>query len=319
MVKAMLSNVDVPLVSVVIPTYNRADRLPRAIDSCLAQTHPNVEVIVVDDGSTDDTQSLLARYVDEHGKDRIRTATVDHQGAWVARNKGLDLAKGKYVQLLDSDDYLAPRKFELQVAAMEESGNGICVCQCQIVKDPPDPDYEKIVTAHRNEFVPSTIFAPLLRADKITPDLRFQQMPYQLYDDKDFLFRYCLWVEDWDYVSEILCYYVHHGDPRINNSRSVRRPWLELFDSIWSYYQRHRERIPAANAQMVTRQGLILAQKLLHKGQGAAARSICSRLWSLSGEFHQRLTLGRIAIQSFIPLSLTRGVTLVRHRLNVLK
>jgi len=309
---------DGPLVSIVIATYNRADRLPRAIDSCLAQTYPNLELIVVDDGSTDDTQALLARYVDEHGKARVRVAKVDHQGAWAARNKGLDLAKGKYIQLLDSDDYLVPRKLELQVAAMEASGNGVCVCHCRIVKDPPDPAYEKTVTARRNEFVPSTIFAPLLRADRITPDLRFQQMPYQLYDDKDFLFRYCLWVEDWDYVPEILCYYVHHGDPRINNSRSVRRPWLELFDSIWSYYQRHRESLPPENAATVVEQGLVLAQKLLHKGQGDEARSICRRLLSLPCGTRRRIRLYRIVIQSFVPVSLTRAVSSIagKTRLN---
>ena len=313
---------DSPLVSIVIATYNRADRLPRAIDSCFEQTYPNLEVIVVDDGSTDDTQALLARYVDKHGTDRVRVAKVDHQGAWVARNKGLDLAKGKYVQLLDSDDYLVPQKLELQVAVMEASGNGICVSHCRIVKDPPDPDYEKTITSHRSELVPSTPSSPLLRADIITSDLRFQQMPHQLYDDKDFLFRYCLWVEDWDYVPEILYYYVHHDGPRINNSRNLRRPWVELFDSIWSYYQRHKDRIPPANATMVAELGLSLAKKLLHKGQGAAARSICSRLWSLPGvpgRFRQRLTLGRIAIQSFMPLWFTRGLTLGRRSVKARK
>ena len=99
-----------PLVSVVIPTYNYGAYVGQAIDSALAQTYPHVEVVVVDDGSTDDTPARLAAY-----GDRIRVVSQANQGLSAARNAGIAAARGEYVALLDSDDAFHPRKLELQL------------------------------------------------------------------------------------------------------------------------------------------------------------------------------------------------------------
>jgi len=99
-----------PRVSVVIPTYNRADLVGRSIDSVLAQTHRDYEIIVVDDGSTDDTQGVLARY-----GDRIRIIVQDNAGVAKARNTGALASNGEFVNFLDSDDTLLPRKLESHV------------------------------------------------------------------------------------------------------------------------------------------------------------------------------------------------------------
>jgi len=105
-----------PLVSIVVPTYNRAYCLPRTIDSALTQTYAPVEVIVVDDGSKDDTAAVVqARY----GSDaRVRMISQPNAGVAVARNTGMTAARGDYVALLDSDDVWQPWKLELQVACM---------------------------------------------------------------------------------------------------------------------------------------------------------------------------------------------------------
>jgi glycosyltransferase involved in cell wall biosynthesis len=104
------------LVSVVIPSYNRAYCLPRAVDSVLHQTHPHVEVIIVDDGSKDDTGAVVsARY---GGDPRVRYHRQENTGISGARNAGLALATGDYVALLDSDDEWLPWKLELQIACM---------------------------------------------------------------------------------------------------------------------------------------------------------------------------------------------------------
>src|SRR4051812_13032545 len=90
------------LVSVVIPTYNRAYILGRALDSLLAQTYRNLDIIVVDDGSTDGTRDLIAEKYSHDS--RIRYVYQDNQGVSAARNSGLRLMRGDYVALLDSDD-----------------------------------------------------------------------------------------------------------------------------------------------------------------------------------------------------------------------
>jgi glycosyltransferase involved in cell wall biosynthesis len=105
------------LVSVIVPTYNRAYCLPLALDSALRQTHSNLEVIVIDDGSSDDTRDLIER---RYSRDpRVRYVYQENAGVTKARNHGLSLAQGDYVALLDSDDYWQPWKIELQVACLE--------------------------------------------------------------------------------------------------------------------------------------------------------------------------------------------------------
>lgn len=98
-------------ISVIIPTYNYDRFLREAIDSVLAQTYPAHEVIVVDDGSTDDTPLILAEY-----GDRIRVIRQQNLGVSAARNAGIAAARGEWVSFLDSDDVWQPRKLELDAA-----------------------------------------------------------------------------------------------------------------------------------------------------------------------------------------------------------
>ncbi len=104
------------LVSVIIPTYNRAHCIGRAIDSVLAQTYGEVDVIVIDDGSKDDTR---ARVLDTYGKDsRVRYVHQDNCGVSAARNHGIRQVKGELAALLDSDDAWMPDKLALQLACL---------------------------------------------------------------------------------------------------------------------------------------------------------------------------------------------------------
>lgn len=106
------------LVSVIIPTYNRATLLCRAVDSALQQTHPNIEVVVVDDGSTDDTSSAVRqRYGNEP---RVKYIRVENGGVSRARNIGIAAATGDYIGFLDSDDYWLPWKTELQLKCLQQ-------------------------------------------------------------------------------------------------------------------------------------------------------------------------------------------------------
>lgn len=101
------------LVSVVIPTYNRAYIVGRAIESALAQTHRRVEVIVADDGSTDDTLRVASRF-----HSRVRYVHQPNGGVAAARNLGLRQARGEFIALLDSDDFWLPWKLEAQLAVL---------------------------------------------------------------------------------------------------------------------------------------------------------------------------------------------------------
>ena len=104
-----------PVVSVVIPCYRQSHFLPEALESVFAQTYPGVEVIVVNDGSDDDTEAVAKRY-----GDRVRYLYQENGGLSSARNAGIRVAAGEWIQLLDADDMLTPEKIALQVAAVAD-------------------------------------------------------------------------------------------------------------------------------------------------------------------------------------------------------
>ena len=105
-----MKTIQSPPVSVILPTFNRAWSLKKAIDSVLSQEYPNLETIVVDDGSTDDTPALLSSY-----GTRIRVIRQANQGVSAARNTGIRAAHGDLITLLDSDDAWLPGKLSAQV------------------------------------------------------------------------------------------------------------------------------------------------------------------------------------------------------------
>lgn len=116
---------DVPLVSVIIPTFNRAGLLARAIDSVLSQTFASLELIVVDDGSTDATDALLARY-----GARLTVVRQPNRGVSAARNSGVARARGEWIALLDSDDEWLPDKLDRQVAYCAQHPETV-ICQTE--------------------------------------------------------------------------------------------------------------------------------------------------------------------------------------------
>jgi glycosyltransferase involved in cell wall biosynthesis len=128
-----------PFVSVVIPTYNRSQRVNTALESALAQTYADLEVIVVDDGSTDGTgetiQQLIRRQDGQHKP--IRYFFQANQGPSVARNKGIEQARGEWIAFLDSDDVWFPEKLELQVQAIQQFKDecGACFTDARLVND----------------------------------------------------------------------------------------------------------------------------------------------------------------------------------------
>jgi glycosyltransferase involved in cell wall biosynthesis len=99
------------LVSIIIPTYNRSAFLPRAIESIRAQTFPEWELLIVDDGSTDDTSAVVASFTDR----RIAYLRKEHSGVSASRNAGIRVARGPWISFLDSDDYWQPGKLERQI------------------------------------------------------------------------------------------------------------------------------------------------------------------------------------------------------------
>jgi glycosyltransferase involved in cell wall biosynthesis len=135
-------------VSVIIPTYNRARILRAAIESVLAQTYSHTEVVVVDDGSTDETGSMLRQY-----EGKIHVIRQANAGPAAARNTGVRNSNGDLLAFLDSDDVWTPRKLELQVDAMARAGQSVqcCICDVRIQR----PGYDGVSSFERAGLQPS--------------------------------------------------------------------------------------------------------------------------------------------------------------------
>jgi len=142
-----------PTVSVCIPTYNRKDMICFAVDSVLAQTYKDYEIIVVDDGSTDGTEDVLLR----SGYD-LRYHKVDHCGQQACRNKLIELAKGEYITFVDSDDLIFPYTLEILMNVINQHGLDVIPYGSNIGVDENGNDMPRPLPALPSGFITAELF-----------------------------------------------------------------------------------------------------------------------------------------------------------------
>lgn len=147
---------DLPLISVIIPVYNIMEYLPRCVRSVTGQTYHNLEILLVDDGSTDGTGKLC----DELGQrdDRIRVFHKANGGSSSARNFGLDQAHGQYVGFVDSDDYIEPDAYEKLMQGIMETGASIAQMGREEIDERGNRLPDVCVPPDRQEFIQSEEF-----------------------------------------------------------------------------------------------------------------------------------------------------------------
>jgi glycosyltransferase involved in cell wall biosynthesis len=218
-------------VSVVIPTYNRAQYIAEAVESALDQTRPADEIIVVDDGSTDDTAQVLARFCEP-----VRVVCQENRGRSAARNRGLEEARGDAIVFLDSDDLLAPGSLERRAAILESSPDVDVAYGDMFIIDGAG----RRVGVHR-EYMPGDrpsgdIFAALaLRCFILMPamirrtaleDLRFDESLAQC-EDYD-LWRRLAARSRYAWIDEPVGYYRLHGSNTVTQSQKILEVELEV-------------------------------------------------------------------------------------------
>ena len=133
-------------ISIIIPVYNSGEYLEKCLESICAQSFKDYEAICIDDGSTDESGSILKHY-SEHDS-RFRVVKQDNMGAGAARNSGIKLAQGKYLAFWDSDDFFEPNALELLYRASEKDSAEICVCNSWHYYE--DLDYDDPVNVSLN-------------------------------------------------------------------------------------------------------------------------------------------------------------------------
>ena len=121
-----------PLVSVIIPAYNAEPFLRETIESVLSQTVSDWQMLVIDDGSSDNTQKIVTEFAQKDPRIQL-VVNESNMGVAKTRNRGMELCRGKYVALLDSDDYWKPQLLEKMIARAEETGADIIYCSYEMV------------------------------------------------------------------------------------------------------------------------------------------------------------------------------------------
>lgn len=238
------------MVSVVIPAYNRAKVVGRAIESCLNQTYRDIEVIVVDDGSSDNTKEVVEAIDDE----RLSYVYQDNAGACAARNHGIEMAKGEYIAFQDSDDEWHTDKIEKQMAALIENNADFVFCgfikvnsngQRNNIPENIKPQFYKQKELIYESIVSTqTIFG---KASAVKDVMFDEAMPRM--QDYDFIIRasscysiYC--------VPEYLVNVFEQPDS-ITASKKQYQKRLEITEKLLRKYPEYREQYPKWNIKML--------------------------------------------------------------------
>ena len=247
-----------PLVSVIVPCYNAARWLPATLESAVSQTWPRVEIVVVDDGSSDDSVSI-ARSFESRG---VRVESIPNSGAAAARNHGISLAHGDYFQFLDADDLLAPDKLEHQLARLLTAEPGtVATCSwARFVQTPseaifrdevlwtdlPSPDWLVTSWKHHAMMATAAWLVPRQLVDKVGP-WTTSFGPQNPVDDMEYFARVVLAAQRVFFFKEARVYYRSSLDGSLSQLRG-ESAWQAIYGSFHVTADRLLEAAPTTEA-----------------------------------------------------------------------
>ena len=205
-----------PLVSVIVPAYNAEKSIKKCIDSLLNQTLKEIEVIVINDCSPDNTLDILKEY----GKKIVLIDNKKNLGPAASRNKGLDIAKGKYIGFVDSDDYVDKTMYEKMASFMSDEVDLVCCGRYNITKDKK----EKIINTSRETDAHKFSATSNYNTDKLFKkeiiDKHHLRLPEDFVYAEDFAFgiRYKYYANKMHIIEEPLYNYIFDQEGSITNT-----------------------------------------------------------------------------------------------------
>lgn len=240
------------MISVIIPCYNLAGYTGKCMDSILAQTYRNLEIIAVDDGSTDGTSEVLDQYAARD--ERIVVIHQENVGAGEAANRGIELAQGGFLAFVDNDDWIAPNLYERLYCALMKNHADMAVCNFNLVYE----DHTDFCYSHmRDETVnvgedvfgyfarycacpkPNNyVWSRLYQADKIkNSDVRFEN--FRLGADTLFNFKLLPYMKRVTFIKEGLYYYVQRKSSSVYMAArrdNIAEVYADGFEALADYY-----------------------------------------------------------------------------------
>lgn len=270
-----------PLVSIIIPVHNSSSWIRGTIDNVLSQSYPCREIIIVDDGSTDNTKHLI----DVRYGESVKYFYQDNAGPAHARNRGIELASGEYIQFLDSDDFLSPEKITRQMAVFATNP------ECHVVysdfaftSEGTDVGIEDSPAEYKKKYGTENVFealldgnfivihSPLTRSDVIRSCGAFDTT---LSSDED----YDLWLKiaakgyRFCFVPEVLAFYRRRGNSVSANLFKQSKGTLQALNKAKSYRTKLTEQEKGKLKRNLSREYGWTSRHYLHQGHYAKALS----------------------------------------------
>lgn len=274
------------LVSIIIPVYNRPTMLLEAVKSVLAQRYRSIEIIIINDGSSDNTLDLANQLEQSH--ECIKVVSIENSGPGLAREAGRQLAKGEFIQYLDSDDLLHPDKFLKQVSALNNNPNcGVSYCiqeLCDMDGTVIDPIWMRTGTFH-SEMFPSMLGGrlwgtpvPLYRSSLLQKSGPWLGLRNQ--EDWEYDCRIASLGVNLHYCPETLVTIRRHDQDHLGNIQGHQED--KLRDKCKAYLAIYQHATVAgisplqAESQHFNRMAFMLARQCAEKGLITQAKSLMS-------------------------------------------
>lgn len=245
-----------PLLSIIVPVYDVENYLQKCIDSILAQTFTDFELILVDDGSPDNCPALCDAAAAKDA--RIRVLHQKNGGLSAARNAGLDVARGEWIGFVDSDDYIAPEMYETLYKAVQSTGADLALCDYVKVDETGALCTQTHVAVPQKSLTGRELLQKAywttvqIACNKLYHRTIFAQLRYpvgKLNEDFFVIPEICLNTQKAVVVPDVLYYYVQRGDSIMGKSRTLRHyDAAEAAQHYWNCLVENRvyETLPAA-------------------------------------------------------------------------
>lgn len=237
-------NTNMPKISVIIPCYNAEKYIARCLQSVLENTYQNLEVLCINDGSTDQSEKILQNFASKNS--RIKVLNQSNQGVSVARNLGLDMATGEYIAFIDADDWVHKQYFECLLNVCLETGAAISVCKFIVTNDEngrdtitegkPQFEIYSVEKCFKTSYVKTYVWGKMINRE-IVQKIRFKK-GLKFGEDTFFMLR--LLCENSQihicFINSILYYYYQHNGLR--GSFVPSEMYLSMVDALLMYVKK---------------------------------------------------------------------------------
>lgn len=238
-------DVSLPNVSVIVPVYNNEAHLRRCLDSLVGQTLEGMEIVLVDDGSTDASPAIMRAYAQKYaGRFKIISKANGGQGS--ARNLGLEQSEGDYIGFVDADDYVLADMYETLYTEAVKSGSDFVECLYQRIEEGPHgvkvrpmQGHARAYKSNKEMFIDIQVSpcTKLFHRDVLFhPDIVFPEGV--IYEDTAFFIKAIPFIRNSSFVNRNLYQYVHHGNSTMTGNRGRRvGEILPVLDDILDFFK----------------------------------------------------------------------------------